>query len=160
MKIAFETGDTVEQAFAARRDTALRPAVDEALATLRSDGTLAQISEKWFGEDVSQGGRARRGGARLAATPGTCRRLVGPLLSARSAATIPLTADRSSSGWARAGRRAGAAVAAGGRLGVARAYVSLIRGTPLLVQLFIIFYALPSLGPHSTRSRRRSSRSR
>lgn len=28
----------------------------------------------------------------------------------------------------------------------ARAYVSLIRGTPLLVQLFIIFYGLPDLG--------------
>lgn len=28
----------------------------------------------------------------------------------------------------------------------ARAYVSLIRGTPLLVQLFIIFYGLPSIG--------------
>ncbi len=30
--------------------------------------------------------------------------------------------------------------------GLAAAYVSIIRGTPLLVQLFIIFYALPSLG--------------
>ncbi|WP_318246929.1 amino acid ABC transporter permease [Halobacillus litoralis] len=30
--------------------------------------------------------------------------------------------------------------------GVARAYVSIIRGTPLLVQLFIIFFGLPSLG--------------
>ena len=30
--------------------------------------------------------------------------------------------------------------------GAARVYISLIRGTPLLVQLFIIFYALPSLG--------------
>jgi cystine transport system permease protein len=29
---------------------------------------------------------------------------------------------------------------------MARAYVSLIRGTPLLVQLFIIFYGLPSVG--------------
>ena len=28
----------------------------------------------------------------------------------------------------------------------ARAYVSLIRGTPLLVQLFIVFYALPQIG--------------
>src|SRR3954453_13151825 len=27
-----------------------------------------------------------------------------------------------------------------------RAYVSVIRGTPLLVQLFVIFYGLPSLG--------------
>ena len=29
---------------------------------------------------------------------------------------------------------------------IAGAYVSVIRGTPLLVQLYIIFYALPSLG--------------
>jgi cystine transport system permease protein len=29
---------------------------------------------------------------------------------------------------------------------IARFYVSVIRGTPLLVQLFIIFYGLPSLG--------------
>nr|WP_269329792.1 amino acid ABC transporter permease [Kineosporia babensis] len=29
---------------------------------------------------------------------------------------------------------------------IARAFVSVIRGTPLLVQLFIIFYGLPSLG--------------
>lgn len=29
---------------------------------------------------------------------------------------------------------------------IARAYVSIIRGTPLLVQLFIIFYGLPSIG--------------
>ena len=28
----------------------------------------------------------------------------------------------------------------------ARAYVSVIRGTPLLLQLFIIYYGLPSLG--------------
>jgi cystine transport system permease protein len=30
--------------------------------------------------------------------------------------------------------------------GVARVYVSIIRGTPLLVQLFVIFYGLPSIG--------------
>lgn len=29
---------------------------------------------------------------------------------------------------------------------VARVYISLVRGTPLLVQLFVIFYGLPSLG--------------
>ena len=29
---------------------------------------------------------------------------------------------------------------------LARAYISVIRGTPLLVQLFVIFYGLPSLG--------------
>jgi len=30
--------------------------------------------------------------------------------------------------------------------GIARLYVSIIRGTPLLVQLFIIFYGMPSIG--------------
>jgi len=30
--------------------------------------------------------------------------------------------------------------------GAGRAYVSVIRGTPLLVQLFVVFYGLPSLG--------------
>jgi cystine transport system permease protein len=30
--------------------------------------------------------------------------------------------------------------------GVARIYISVIRGTPLLVQLFVIFYGLPSIG--------------
>ena len=30
--------------------------------------------------------------------------------------------------------------------GIARFYVSVIRGTPLLVQLFVIFYGLPSVG--------------
>ncbi|MBO0925142.1 amino acid ABC transporter substrate-binding protein [Cellulomonas sp. zg-ZUI199] len=54
VRIAFETGDTVEQAFALRKGSDLTAQVDEALATLRADGTLAQISEKWFGEDVSQ----------------------------------------------------------------------------------------------------------
>lgn len=29
---------------------------------------------------------------------------------------------------------------------LARAYISVIRGTPLLVQLFVIFYGLPSIG--------------
>ncbi|SDQ73838.1 amino acid ABC transporter permease [Quadrisphaera sp. DSM 44207] len=35
---------------------------------------------------------------------------------------------------------------AGPVAGLARAYVSVIRGTPLLVQLFLIFYGLPSFG--------------
>ena len=30
--------------------------------------------------------------------------------------------------------------------GVARVFISIVRGTPLLVQLFVIFYGLPSLG--------------
>jgi ABC-type amino acid transport/signal transduction systems, periplasmic component/domain len=53
VKIAGTTGDTSEQAFAARKDSGLIADVDRALAELRADGTLARISEKYFGTDVS-----------------------------------------------------------------------------------------------------------
>jgi len=55
LKIAAETDDPALNAFAFTKDkTALQAAVDEALADLRADGTLAQISEKYFGVDVSE----------------------------------------------------------------------------------------------------------
>lgn len=55
LKIAAETDEAGEQAFAFTKDKeALVEAVDAALEELRADGTLAEISEKYFGEDVSQ----------------------------------------------------------------------------------------------------------
>lgn len=72
---------------------------------------------------------------------------IGPLLSGAVRGTIPLTLISFVIGLVLA------LVVALARLsrrrvvsGLARGYISLIRGTPLLVQLFIIFYALPSLG--------------
>jgi L-cystine transport system substrate-binding protein len=54
VKIAAEIGETTDQAFAFRKDdTALAGQFDTALKELKADGTLAKISEKWFGEDVS-----------------------------------------------------------------------------------------------------------
>ncbi|WP_070380866.1 amino acid ABC transporter substrate-binding protein [Rhodococcus sp. WMMA185] len=53
LRMAAYTGDTSEQAFAARKDSGLIPDADRALEELRADGTLAQISEKYFGTDVS-----------------------------------------------------------------------------------------------------------
>ena len=54
VKIAAETGDTSEQVFALRpADTALRDAINEALDGLRADGTLAEISQRYFDTDVS-----------------------------------------------------------------------------------------------------------
>ncbi|ROR67143.1 amino acid ABC transporter substrate-binding protein [Agrococcus jenensis] len=50
-----ETEETSENALAFRAGSeSLVTAVDEALATLAEDGTLAEISERYFGEDVSQ----------------------------------------------------------------------------------------------------------
>jgi cystine transport system substrate-binding protein len=55
LKIAAETDDAGKQAFAFTKDKkALVEAVDGALEELRADGTLAEISEKYFGEDVSE----------------------------------------------------------------------------------------------------------
>lgn len=55
LKIAAETDEAGEQAFTFTKDkTALVKAVDGALDELRADGTLAEISEKYFGEDVTE----------------------------------------------------------------------------------------------------------
>lgn len=55
LKIAAETPEAGRAAFVFTQDKqALVAAIDEALAELRADGTLAAISEKYFGDDVSQ----------------------------------------------------------------------------------------------------------
>lgn len=53
VKVAGQTGDTSEQALAARKDSGLIPDVNKALSELKADGTLKSISEKYFGTDVS-----------------------------------------------------------------------------------------------------------
>ena len=55
LKIAAETEEQSLSAFAFTKGSAtLADAVSEALDTLAEDGTLAEISEKYFGADVSQ----------------------------------------------------------------------------------------------------------
>ena len=55
LKIAAETTEKSESAFVFRKgSTELTAAVDKALADLRADGTLAKISEKYFGADVTK----------------------------------------------------------------------------------------------------------
>lgn len=53
VKIAAEVGEKTDQAFAFRKDSPLAKQFDEALQALRADGTLATISRKWFGQDIS-----------------------------------------------------------------------------------------------------------
>lgn len=55
MKIAAREEDVSETAFAFRKgNEALVEAVNDQLEAMKEDGTLAEISEKWFGEDVSE----------------------------------------------------------------------------------------------------------
>ena len=72
---------------------------------------------------------------------------LGPILSGAITGTIPLALMSFVLGLAIA---LGVALARLSRVrvvsGAARVYISIIRGTPLLVQLFVIFYGLPSVG--------------
>ncbi|QBS44184.1 L-cystine-binding protein TcyA [Nocardia sp. CS682] len=54
VKVSGKTGETSKQAFAARKGDAVIADVDRALNELRADGTLAKISDKYFGTDVSK----------------------------------------------------------------------------------------------------------
>ncbi|WP_200810987.1 amino acid ABC transporter permease [Demequina sp. NBRC 110057] len=71
----------------------------------------------------------------------------GPLAAAAVAVTIPLAILSFAIGMVLAIAAALARLSRNRLLaGVARLYISVIRGTPLLVQLFVVFYGLPSLG--------------
>ncbi len=54
IKIAARTDDTTQQAMALKKGSDLTPKIDGALEDLRADGTLAKISDTWFGADVTQ----------------------------------------------------------------------------------------------------------
>jgi cystine transport system substrate-binding protein len=55
LKIAAETEEKTESAFVFRKGSdALNDAVGKALTELRADGTLAKISQKYFGADVTK----------------------------------------------------------------------------------------------------------
>ncbi|WP_082950044.1 ABC transporter permease subunit [Mycobacterium sp. ACS4331] len=143
VKIAATTGEKSEQGFAARKDSGLLSDLDRALEDLRADGTLTAISQKYLKADAS--GTDAKPQSRSAWA------LIGdnlwPLAKAAITKTIPLTIISFIIGLVIA------LVVALARLSpdrilssAARFYISIIRGTPLLVQLFIVFYALPELG--------------
>ncbi len=151
VKIAAETGDTSEQVFALRsEETELRDAINTALVDLRNDGTLTTISEKYFATDVSQGDAGAETGAPAVQQQSTWELVqasAGPMALAMIKATIPLTLISFVIGLAIALLVALMRMSAVAPVrGLARFYISIIRGTPLLVQLFLIFYGLPELG--------------
>jgi His/Glu/Gln/Arg/opine family amino acid ABC transporter permease subunit len=139
IRVAAKTGGTSDQSFAARKGSGLLPELNKALAELKADGTLTKISDKYLDVDLSKG------------PPKTAWELIldnlWPLAKAAITVTIPLTIISFIIGLVIA------LVVALGRLSTnvflssaSRFYISLIRGTPLLVQLFIVFFALPQIG--------------
>jgi His/Glu/Gln/Arg/opine family amino acid ABC transporter permease subunit len=145
VKIAAETDEKTEQGFAARKDSGLLPELNKALKDLGDDGTLATISNKYLKADVS-GAPAQQ-----QQQPRSTWKLIAdnlwPLAKAAITVTIPLTIISFVVGLIIALGVALARLSKNKVLSnVARFYISLIRGTPLLVQLFIVFFALPEFG--------------
>lgn len=147
VKIAGQAGQKSEQGFATRKDSGVLPEVNRALEELRADGTLADISQRYLKTNATGAADPDAG------TSGTHRstwQLIGanlwPLAKAAITKTIPLTILSFIIGLAIALVVALARMSPNAVLnGVARFYISIIRGTPLLVQLFIVFFALPEL---------------
>ncbi len=144
MKIAGTTGETSEQGFAARKDSGLLPELNAALDELRADGTLSAISQRYLEADASSVAAAE-------VQPRSVWQLIAdnlwPLAKAAITMTIPLTIISFAIGLVLALLVALARMSSNRLLrNASRLYISIIRGTPLLVQLFIVFYALPEFG--------------
>ncbi|RJQ82045.1 ABC transporter permease subunit [Pseudonocardiaceae bacterium YIM PH 21723] len=137
-----------EQALAFRKDDPLLAQANQAITELKADGTLRGISERYFKADVSvpDGGdvSSQRGHRSIWAIVGET---AWPMFLALLKVTIPLTALSFAIGLLLALFVALARISPVRALsGLARAFISIIRGTPLLLQLFIVFYGLPQIG--------------
>jgi His/Glu/Gln/Arg/opine family amino acid ABC transporter permease subunit len=120
-----------------KQDSDLTAAIARALEELRQAGELRRLSEHWFGGELGQ----------AAPPPGFWTfslTTVLPRVLQGMGVTLQLTLGSGGLGIAlgllvamgRISRRAALR-------GVARAYITLFRGTPLLLQLLFIFFALP-----------------
>src|ERR1700754_3014128 len=147
VKIAGNVGEKSEQGFAARKNSGLLPDLNKALDELRADGTLAEISQKYLKANASGAPAAAENQAQPKSTWELILDSLGPLAKAAITKTVPLTVISFVIGLLIALAVALARLSSNVVLtNVARFYISVIRGTPLLVQLFIVFYALPELG--------------
>jgi His/Glu/Gln/Arg/opine family amino acid ABC transporter permease subunit len=148
VKIAGTVGEKSEQGFAARKDSGLLPELNGALDDLRADGTLTAISEKYLKADATGATPAATGQQPpVRSTVQLVLDNLWPLAKAALTMTIPLTLISFVIGLVIALAVALARLSSNVVLSnAARFYISIIRGTPLLVQLFIVFYALPEFG--------------
>lgn len=145
VKIAGQTGQQSEQGFAARKGSGLLDPVNAAIDELRADGTLAAISQRYLKANVT--GADTAPASPQQSTWALIAENLVPLAKAAITKTIPLTVISFALGLGIALVVALARLSGNGILsGVARLYISIIRGTPLLVQLFIVFFALPEFG--------------
>jgi cystine transport system permease protein len=153
VKIAGDAGDeTLKQALVFRKDESqLRKQADEALAALAADGTLAKISERYFKTDVTveegSGDVDVKGSDTGRSSWQVVQDTAWPMVVGLLKGTLPLTVVCFVLGLVIGLAAALARLSSVRVLDVAaRVYISIIRGTPLLVQLFIVFFGLGQVG--------------
>ncbi|MRJ75776.1 ABC transporter permease subunit [Aeromicrobium sp. SMF47] len=151
IEISGDAGDEVsKQVLAFRKGDPRLAEANQALQALRADGTLAKISESYFKANVSvenDGGVDLSGGRKGRSDAQVVQDAAWPMFKGLIKVSIPITIISFVIGLAIAVAVALARIS-GSRIlaGLARGYVSIIRGTPLLVQLFIVFFGLPEIG--------------
>ncbi len=152
VEIAGNAGnESSEQALTFRKSDQTRlDQANQAIAALKADGTLNTLSRKYFKANVSvpDGGSADLSGGRgHRSTWEIVGNTAWPMFIGLVKVTIPLTALSFAIGLVLALFVALARISSYKVLaGLARAFISIIRGTPLLLQLFIVFYGLPQIG--------------
>ncbi len=135
----------------AKADSTLRDSVDAVLIAAMRDGTLEGIYRRWEVWDPSQGELFRRvegGETARGVTTGGGAAVVAYLPSLAKAAVITLLLSFFSMGIAVAVGLGLAAARVYGAAPVrilATVYVEVVRGTPLLLQLFVIYYGLAGM---------------
>lgn len=127
-----------------KSDTAIKDAFNASLATMKKDGGYDKLTAKWFGDEAT-----------AASGPAKAHALIN--ISSITNSAVPLW-----NGFVTTMEIIGMSLVlslAFGMLGgfaklskispirwVGTAYVSIIRGTPFIVQLFMIYFGLPQLG--------------
>jgi polar amino acid transport system permease protein/polar amino acid transport system substrate-binding protein len=134
-----------------QEDTALLLALNQAIAELRADGTLEKICRKWGLWDKSQLLITDYHEAKPAAQTNTSTfrnwRLYLPMLLRGAVVTVEISVLAMALAIV-----SGLALALLRLYGIAplrwaaAAYTEVIRGTPLLIQLYLIYYGLPNVG--------------
>ncbi|PTL78790.1 ABC transporter substrate-binding protein/permease [Vitiosangium sp. GDMCC 1.1324] len=120
-----------------KQDADLTAAITQAFADIKASGELKRLSERWFGGELGQTAKPRGFWV-------FSREVVLPRVLQGLGVTLQLTLGSGVLGialgllvaLARISRRSGLRA-------VAVAYITLFRGTPLLLQLLFIFFALP-----------------
>ncbi|WP_231598067.1 ABC transporter permease subunit [Synechococcus sp. CBW1002] len=128
------------------RNSPLRDTVDHGIERMLADGSYARLYQRWFGqsppelpEQAPALAEARR---EAALNPAQLLRN----LMRGAGVTLSLTLVSFSFGLIGAGLVAYGLMGGGPLLrGLCRVYVDLFRGTPMLVQLFMIYFGLPAL---------------